>query len=113
MLGKGRQHAVALEHWLVRCSETRQLIEVVHNEHSVEPGGLCRFGLRRDVGKDVGLGHIGVGEVRDLIAESGHAGTPGLLLHRLEFDRPMLVQRSSQNLTYFGRSCQGRAETGK
>ena len=73
--GRGGQRAeggVRLEHRLVRGSETRQLIEVVHHEDGVEAGGLGLLGLRDDGGEE--LGDTGaVGEVGDLKSKfDGH-----------------------------------------
>ncbi len=77
-LGGGGQRAeggVGLEHRLVRSSEARQLIEVIHHEDGVEAGGLGFLSLRDDGGEEFGDAGA-VGEVGDLESEfDGHAFT--------------------------------------
>ncbi len=81
--GRGGQRAesgVRLEHRLVRSSQTRKLIEVVHHEDGVEAGGLGLLGLRDDGGEE--LGDTGaVGEVGDLQSKfDGHTSTQPQLI---------------------------------
>ena len=72
------QDGVALEHRLVRCPDSGQLVEVIHHENSVEPRLLRCFRLVNHIAKDVCVVDAGVGEVRDLIAESGQSDAPAL-----------------------------------
>ena len=63
---------VALQHVLVGRSQHRQLVEVVHHEHGVEPGrvglpGLLGHDVEQRVGADARIGEVG-----DLVAEAGH-----------------------------------------
>ena len=76
VLGQRGQHRVALEHRLVWGADPGKLVEVVHHEDPIEAGGLGCLGLRHDVLEDVGAVDAWVGEVRDLVAESSHAGAP-------------------------------------
>ena len=45
---------------------------MVHYENSVETGSFCRLGLGNNGVENVRFRGIGVGEVWDLVAETGH-----------------------------------------
>ena len=72
VLGECRKHGVALEHRLVRGPDARQLVEVVHHEHPIEASRLGGLGRGDDAAEDGVAGGAGIGEVRNLIAESSH-----------------------------------------
>ncbi|SKY21620.1 Uncharacterised protein [Mycobacteroides abscessus subsp. abscessus] len=72
VLGECGEQCVALDHRLVRGAEDGQLVEVVHHQNGVEPGVLRFDGLRGDGGEELVGCCVGVGEVRDLVAECRH-----------------------------------------
>ena len=72
VLGQRRQQRVALDHVLIGRAEPGELVEVVHREHGVEAGFLGLDRLLPDGGEQPLRGDAGVGEVRDLVAETRH-----------------------------------------
>ena len=72
MLGERGEQRVALEHLGVGRAEHRQLEEVVHHHDGVEPAGVGFFRLLHDDIEQTSAVGAGVGEVRDLVAESRH-----------------------------------------
>ena len=75
MLGQSSERGVALQHVVIGITDSRQLVEMVHEQHTVKVVGLGRLCLL-DQGREDAFGaDIGVGEVRDLVAEASHAPT--------------------------------------
>jgi hypothetical protein len=72
VLRQGRQQRVALEHLVLGWPEHRQLVEVVHHHDRVEAAGIGLARLPRDGAEEIDRQDVGIGEVRDLIAEFGH-----------------------------------------
>ena len=66
---EGAERGVRLEHRVVRRADARQLVEVVHHEHGVEPGRLRLAGLRGHGVEQILDRDAGIGEVRNLVAE--------------------------------------------
>src|SRR5262249_16647657 len=77
LTGERAERRVALEHEVVGRAEHRQLVEVVHQEDRVEAGAVGRRRLRRDHVEQALAWGVGIVEVRDLVAETGHGAPQG------------------------------------
>jgi hypothetical protein len=72
--GQRTERRVALQHRLVRRAEAGQLVEVVHQQDGVEAGPLGLLSLRGDQAEQLVDAGAGVGEVRNLIAQTDRHG---------------------------------------
>ena len=77
VLGERGEQRVALDHVVARVAEHRQLVEVVHHEHRVEPGSFGGDGLCGHHIEQLGRTDAGMGEVGDLVADAGHGSLLG------------------------------------
>ena len=66
------EQRVTLKHVRFGITEHRQLIEVIHHHHRVEATAVGGLRLRGNLVEQASGVDAGVGEVRDLVAETSH-----------------------------------------